>query len=275
LSTDLTKVALCDRKGVRAYERPIIGKMLVDKRPQVLRYVTLLSEGTRLTLGELARKWKVSVEGKFVKDGDTLWRLRAVYLPTKEEDDRAGSQMDLLVNSAKGFLIQQVDVLDTAVARPVGGENFVPVHYSTEVTAYKDCGNGTYFPQVVELRNRGQADPAKPTDGYYVTFRSTSLLINTPIPEDALAFRYPINVPVEVSTGGGQQAVKYYLQESEQGGPTRFGSAKELDDYISKHCERDVKVSRPPASRSWLFRAISLGVAAFFLGVLWLIRKRR
>jgi hypothetical protein len=198
-------------------------------------------------LSEIISQWNVTLkEEPLIVDGNTLWCIHAVYVPVNANDVRNGNYMDIYVNQNKGFLTQKISYYDKGIAKDDSG-CVVPIKYVLEVKEFADCGNGVYFPKIVEFQNTHRADVPSNGDGIFVTVRATALSINTTIPDESFDFQFPENLLVrQVLPGGKTDAMILWGANNK---PLKeFHSDQELQDYQKHIC--GPKANQPHAVRN-------------------------
>jgi len=206
----------------------------LDPRP---RYVEF-TNGERMTLAELIACRRVTIKGKQIsKDGDTLWLLEAENPPLRDffGGARPPTYTRICVNADKGFLISSVEYTEFYLDPGQTIAQATEERRLDEVTKFQDCGHGVYLPAEMVSDARYFTGDAKNADKRrrVRTSCATRLLINMPLPGDALAFRFPDRAVVyEYDANGNPGKVSIWGPDNR---PVReFDTQKDYLDFADR-----------------------------------------
>ncbi len=229
-----------NQKGLSASLRPAPSEPWTrqDMRPGLLRYLqwSIIGSNNRftreepVTLSEMLHSpaWKVTLRGqKVTNDGDILWLIHAEYPPVP------GSYVDLEVNGSKNYLIQAAD-FHISLGKDKTLQNF---RY-TERVEFDRCAGGVYFPKRAEYHLLAPNASADSKDGTYVTVVASKLLVNVPLPADALELRLPENLIVRKESKDGRP--EKYLIWGPDNKPVKELAPGEMDGFVEKEGVRQL-----------------------------------
>lgn len=260
------KLTPCDTKGIRAFIEPSLPSVFEKKSPELLRRIGLLGDDL-LSLRELAEKWRVTQPVRIDEGDHRQLKLRATYPSSTPTNQWTGSYLDVFVNIDKGFLVERVDAFDTGLARSDETNGSVVVQYIKQVLKFRDCGNGVFFPEVVECRNLGPVGVKRPSsDGFFVTFTATSIDLNESVSPDCLNFKFPENAVV-IESLPGRKTGKVYLWGNNNAPAREFASPAAFEAWGMLECKRD-SVGAPQPGWPW---AVRIPLLAFALGLSWIL----
>ena len=229
-------LSVCEQRGLSGHIAPQTSQELVGRRPELLRHIRFLGVKDCITLSVIVASWKTTLKEKPLKDdsGDVLWCIHAEYPPKNAEDPRSGSYVDIYVNANKGFMVQKLSFYDCGAARDKSGQ-YVPIVYLQEVKEFHNCGNGIFFPKLVTFVNFNTADPPHTGDGFFETIRTTKLVVNEPLGEEAFDFRFPENLIVRrLLPDGSRGAMMLWGADNK---PSReFHTHDEFEEYAKETC---------------------------------------
>jgi hypothetical protein len=217
---------LLDPASMHASTRPHSSPIIAEHRPRTLEYLEI-GFGRHVTLSDLIARWKTSLEGKqSAENGDVLWRIRA---ERPGENENAPSYIEIWVNADKGFLTQRMLAYYAAGGTSAETGQRVATVQTVEIARFRDFGRGVYFPEIIEGRSGLPAGDARKQDGVYLTLAATSLVVNAPLPDDALDFRFPEGAVVREFLQDGRQG-RVFLWGSGDRPRREFASGEEFDE---------------------------------------------
>jgi tetratricopeptide (TPR) repeat protein len=249
---NLGEFSYSNQKEIVAYLSPQ-GPNFFEKwghSPQTLQHLRFTTTGNEdfFTLAEIIEKCEVTLKGKKLsQSGDLLWLLHAEYPAKNADDERAGSYMDIAVNANKNYLIQSVLFYEINAATNQTGMQ-VGIYCGAEVKEFQDCGEGVYFPKVLEYRLMGTVPydhleiekQIALEDGFFTTFTGTQLSVNRPMPPDAFDFRFPNNAVVkQMYDSGNKKPGRIFLWGPENKPIKQFENREEFVRFMeTEHFEK-------------------------------------
>ena len=147
------------------------------------------------TLSQYIACGGVTIKGKQLsKDGDTLWVLEIDRPASSDWEKTHPMFMRIYVDADKGYLVSRVVFSSFKSNPPVDANDEFENYPCFEVTTFKDCGRGVYFPSFVKCHHRfaiGRKEGKVADVSRLITFSVTRLSVNKPLPADAFEFRFP------------------------------------------------------------------------------------
>jgi tetratricopeptide (TPR) repeat protein len=148
--------------------------------------------------------------------------------------------MDIQVNANKGFLIQKVTFYENNAAWDAHN-NSVAVLHTLEVEKFHDCGHGIFFPKQVTYHLMGATERPASEGGFFdfVGFTATRISVNSSLPDDAFAFRFPKNLVVQ-QTPAGNHPERFLVWGADNKPAKEFDNAEEFNKYVENDALEDL-----------------------------------
>jgi hypothetical protein len=183
--------------------------------PSHILLFSILHEGTARTPEELLR-WSpaVKVLGGDAVGGHDVWKVR--FAIPDSSGNPSESYIDLYFDPSVNYLVRK------SVVRVKTNEKDYAA--PRQVTKFKDCGKGVFFPLEVEIGG---------ANNHVATHRVRELVVNSELPSDALDFSFPPKVMVRHLPPGMDGRVELSIRDSD-GAPMRKMTPEEVKRLTEK-----------------------------------------